>query len=131
MFTRIRFSLFLAALALFGLSSLAFAVGEAPQKWEVLVPTGVVQGKMVAPAPRINNLDGKTVVLRWNGKSNGDVILDRIAELLTAKYPKVKIVKSYTDKTLNVTSGNEQQSTRITDAVKALKPDLVIASQAD
>ena len=49
------------------------------------------------PAKRITALEGKTIALRWNGKNNGDLVLDRLAELLAKKYPTAKVVKTYRD----------------------------------
>lgn len=118
-----------AALALLGTGALA---AEQPQEWEMLIPAGEVEKTFIEPAARITGLEGKTVVLRWNGKNNGDVLLDRLAELLKEKHPKAKIVKSYEiDKTLNNSSSNPENSARITKAILDMKPDLVIASQAD
>ena len=94
---------------------------EKPQEWE-----------LVNPAKRIASLDGKTIALRWNSKHNGDVVLNRLAELLAKKYPSATIVKTYeTDKSLNAISGTAAESERIAKAVASVKPDLVIASQCD
>ncbi len=108
------------------------SAAEQPQEWELVNPTGVIKQAMVEPAKRLTTLDGKTVALRWNGKHNGDVVLDRIAELMAKKYPTTKIVKTYVDDpSLNTISGTPAISTRIAKAVAAAKPDLVIASQCD
>ena len=105
---------------------------EKPQEWELVNPSGVIKLAQVEPAKRITSLDGKTVALRWNGKHNGDVVLNRIAELMAQKYPKTTIIKTYeTDPSLNAISGTPANSERITKAVAAVKPDLVIASQGD
>lgn len=105
---------------------------EKPQEWELVNPSGVIKQAQVEPAKRITSLDGKTVALRWNGKHNGDVVLDRLAELIGAKYPTTTIVKTYrNDSSLNTISGTPAISERITKAVAAVKPDLVIASQGD
>ena len=70
--------------------------------------------------------------MRWNSKYNGDVVLNRLAELLAKKYPSATIVKTYeTDKSLNAISGTAAESERIAKAVASVKPDLVIASQCD
>ena len=70
--------------------------------------------------------------MRWNSKHNGDVVLNRLAELLAKKYPSATIVKTYeTDKSLNAISGTATESERIAKAVASVKPDLVIASQCD
>ena len=104
---------------------------EQAQDWELVTPTGVVKQSAIDPAPRITALDGKTVALRWNGKNNGNVVLDHLAELLIKKYPSIKIVKTYEDASLNTISGTPAISNKIVSAVAAVKPDLVIASQAD
>ena len=62
---------------------------EKPQEWELVNPSGVIKQAQVEPAKRITSLDGKTVALRWNGKNNGNVVLDRVAELLSQRYPSV------------------------------------------
>ena len=85
----------------------------------------------VEAAKRITALEGKTIALRWNGKNNGNVVLDRVAELLSQRYPSVKVVKTYTDSSLNTISGTPANSERIAKAVASVKPDLVIASQGD
>ncbi len=57
---------------------LAACGGATPTPTKSAVPAGTV--KMNAhPA----SLEGKTVVLRWNSKPNGDKYLTRIGELLT------------------------------------------------
>ncbi len=119
----------LSAALLLG-APLAQAV-EQPQEWELVNPAGVIKQAQIDPAKRITSLDGKTVALRWNGKNNGNVVLDRIGELLNKRYPSVKVVKTYTDTSLNTISGTPANSERIAKAVAAVKPDLVIASQGD
>jgi ABC-type Fe3+-hydroxamate transport system substrate-binding protein len=119
---------FLAALSLLA----ATAWAEPPQEWEVLNPAGVMQKATVKPAARVASLDGKTIVLRWNGKNNGDVALDKLAELLAKKAPTAKIVKSYAlDPSINKIAGSPGESERINKVIMGHKPDLVIASQAD
>jgi hypothetical protein len=78
------------------------------------------------------SLEGKTVVLRWNSKFNGDKFLDRLGELLIQKVPKVKIVKMYlVDPSTVVVSKSMEESQGIAARIAERKPDLVIASQAD
>jgi|GEM_PF-1345400 len=78
------------------------------------------------------SLEGKTVVLRWNSKFNGDKFLDRLGELLIQKVPKVKIVKMYlVDPSTVMVSKNMEESLSIAARIAERKPDLVIASQAD
>ncbi len=78
------------------------------------------------------SLEGKTVLLRWNSKPNGDKLLNNIADLMTQKVPGVKIIKSYeTDPSTVEISKDNEESAKLADKIAALKPDLVIASQAD
>ena len=78
------------------------------------------------------SLEGKTVVLRWNGKLNGDKLLSRVAELLTQQVKGVKVVKLWeTDPGTAISSDNAEASVQIADKIAALAPDLVIASQCD
>ena len=105
---------------------------EKPQEWELVNPSGVIKQAQVEPAKRITTLEGKTVVLRWNGKNNGDLFLDKIAELLKKNIPTVKVVKSYVEDTsLNSISGTEKESIRVTEAIRSMNPDIVIAAQCD
>jgi hypothetical protein len=79
-----------------------------------------------------NSLEGKTVVLRWNSKFNGDKFLDRVAELLIQKVPKVKVVKMYqVDPSTVAVSANMAESLKVAAKIADQKPDIVIASQAD
>ena len=78
------------------------------------------------------SLEGKTVLLRWNGKYNGDKYLTRIGELLSQQVKAVKIVKLWeTDKSTAAISKDLQASEQVAATVVKLKPDLVIAAQAD
>ena len=105
---------------------------EKTQEWEVVNPAGVVQIKQVQLAPRITTLEGKTIVLRWNGKHNGDNFLNRVAELLNEKVPSAKVVKLYeVDKSTIKISGAIAESTRIAQVIKGLKADIVIGAQTD
>ena len=82
--------------------------------------------------PHPASLEGKTVILRWNSKLNGDKFLDRVAELLNQKVPGVKIVKMYlVDPSTAVVSEKMEDSLQIAAKIVEQKPDLVIASQAD
>lgn len=78
------------------------------------------------------SLEGKTVVLRWNGKPNGDKFLIRFGELLAQQVKNVKIVKMWeVDKTTAVISKNGDLSKVFAEKIARLKPAIVIASQAD
>jgi hypothetical protein len=105
---------------------------EAIQEWELINPTGTIAIQPVKPAPRLAGLEGRTIVLRWNGKHNGNNYLERIAELLAEKLPGAKVIKVYeVDKSTVKISGSNAESARIAKVIKDLKADIVIASQAD
>ena len=79
-----------------------------------------------------STLEGKTVLLRWNGKYNGDKFLARLGELLTQQVKNVKIIRLWEmDSTTAVISKNGEASEEVAYKIAKLKPDLVIAAQAD
>ncbi len=115
------FPLFVAIFFVAGLSGYAAAKEEKAPK------VGPVK---LNPHPA--SLEGKTVLLRWNGKFNGDKYLIRVGELLSQQVKNVKIVKLWEmDKSTAAISKNLQASEQVAAAVAKVKPDLVIASQAD
>jgi len=78
------------------------------------------------------SLEGKTIVLRWNGKMSGDTFLTRLGELLTAQVRGVKVIRMWElDRTTADVSKNAEESVAVAGKIAALRPDLVIASQAD
>lgn len=105
---------------------------EAVQDWELLNPEGAVRMEEVKIAPRLKTLEGKTVELRWNGKPNGELFLDRIAELLTEKVKNVKIIKAWEVLPETATiSHTPEKGKEFAKKLTALKPDIVIGSSAD
>ena len=79
-----------------------------------------------------STLEGKTILLRWNGKYNGDKFLARLGELLTQQVKNVKIIRLWEmDSTTAVISKNGEASEEVAYKIAKLKPDLVIAAQAD
>ncbi len=103
--------------------------GSAPEptKAPAAVPAGTL--KLNAhPA----SLEGKTVVLRWNSKPNGDKYLNRVGEMLSQKVKGVKVIKLWEqDAGTAAISKSNEDSVALAGKIAALKPDLVIASQAD
>ena len=78
------------------------------------------------------NLEGKRVVLRWNGKPNGDKFLNRVAELLSAQVKEVKTIKMWeVEKSTAVISGSLKKAEAFADEIVKLNPDIVISAQAD
>jgi hypothetical protein len=124
--------LWIFALGVFLLMPAGAYAKETAQSWEVINPSGIIEVTYVKPAPRITSLEGKTIVLRWNEKHNGDNFLNRIAELLKEKYPTAKVIKLYeVDKSTVKISGSAAESVRIAKVIQGLKADIVIASQTD
>ena len=125
-----RLSLFAVlglALAAVAIAACGGGSSEPPSQETPEVSLGQVQ---LNPHPA--SLEGKTVVLRWNGKPNGDKLLARVAELLTEQVPGVKIIKLWeTDPGTAISSDDAQVSVQIAEKIAALAPDLVIASQCD
>lgn len=105
---------------------------EAVQTWELVNPVGVIKTTPIKMAARIKSLEGKTVGLKWNQKPNGQIFLDRVAELLKEQVPGVKVVKIY-----EVEPTTIRQSVNLADAdrkaklIAKYKPDIVIGSQCD
>lgn len=108
------------------------AAKEAVQTWELVNPAGVIKVTPIKMAARINSLEGKTVGLKWNQKPNGNIFLDRIAELLKEKVPGVKIVKIYeVEPTTIPQSANLDVADQKAKLIAKYKPDIVIGSQCD
>lgn len=113
-------------------SPLAADAKETGQVWELMNPTGVVKTTPIAMARRIQSLEGKTIALKWNEKPNGNIFLDRVAELLAEKVPSAKVVKLYELEPATVPqSANQADSDRKAKLVAGYKPDLVIGAQSD
>jgi hypothetical protein len=105
---------------------------EATQTWDLVNPEGVVKIQPMEINPHPASLEGKTVMLRWNGKHNGDNFLNTVAEMLSKQVKNVKIIKSWevAPETAN-TSSTPERSGQYVKQLVAFKPDLIIASQAD
>jgi hypothetical protein len=110
----------------------AISAREAAQEWELLNPAGVISIKPIEMAPRIASLEGKTVGLKWNAKPNGNLFLDRVAELLTKQVRGVRIVKFYEVEPTTVPQSNGAAVAKAKAQIIAkYKPDIVIGSQCD
>ena len=112
------------------------ATAQQKMDWELLVPEGGVIQEPLKLAPRITSLEGKTIGLRWNGKPNGEILLNKVADLLKVKVPGIKVIKFYEVEQSTIHTdlpGPPQQL--VEGEAKLIKekynPDLVIGSQAD
>jgi len=129
---RILGSVMALVLLAFWVVPMAVFAKEAPQDWELVNPEGVVKIEPMKVNPHPTSLEGKTILLRWNGKHNGDNFLTRIGELLKEKVKDVKIVKSWEIAPWTaIIAGNPDKSKQIVDTLAKEKPDLVIGSQCD
>ena len=100
--------------------------------WQLVNPEGVANVEAIAATRRLETLEGRTVLLHWNNKHNGDAFLSRIAELLVENVKGVKIIKDWevVPETATISSSPEvsKESAR---KLADFKPDISIGSQAD
>jgi hypothetical protein len=59
---------------------------------EVLNPEGRIVDKGTKLAPRLKTLEGKRIGLVWNGKPNGNVLLNEVGKLIKERYPTAEVV---------------------------------------
>ena len=105
---------------------------EVIQDWKLVNPEGVVQVEPMELKPHPKTLEGKTVVLFSNSKHNADVFLSRIGELLEKEVKGIKIIKNWeVAPETAIVSSHPKKSVASAKRLAELKPDLVIASQAD
>ncbi len=101
--------------------------------WKLLNPEGVEQSansNTLSPHPR--DLSGKTVVLHWNGKHNGDLFLGHVSAALEARFPGVKFIRGWEAVPYAMQiSHNPDTSRKIARQLADLHPDLVIGGQGD
>jgi len=112
---------------------LSTVAAEPSQVWEVINPEGVVRIEPMKINPHPNTLQGKTVLLRWNGKHNGDRFLKRIGELLAENVRDIRIIRSWeaAPETADPITGSQERSERFAKILAGFKPDIVIGAQAD
>lgn len=106
---------------------------ESVQTWEVINPEGVVRIEPMKINLHPGTVEGKTVMLRWNGKHNGDQFLKRIGELLAEHVKDIKIIRSWevAPETADPITGSQERSEKLAKKLAGFKPDIVIGSQAD
>ena len=117
---------------LFTLSAVSLAK-EIRQKWDLLNPEGVIKIDPIKINLHPSTLEGKTVMLRWNGKHNGDKFLERVGELLKEKVKAVRVIKSWevAPETVDPITGSQERSQEFAKRIAAFKPDIVIGAQSD
>lgn len=104
--------------------------GTKSQKTQVYDPTGAVMAEGITNfAPRIDSFNGKRIGLLWNSKPNGDVYLNRVAELLSRKFPNSKIIKFYKTHAAETANPDEKSDAALDLIVE--NADVVISAQGD
>ncbi len=112
--------------------SIATVTEETIQNWELITPEGGVTVKPIKFVDRLPTLDGKTVLLRWNGKPNGDLFLNRVAELLSEKGKNIKIIRAYeVAPETSIISHGLEKSVLTANKLLSYNPDIVISAQCD
>src|SRR3989304_6265805 len=103
---------------------------EKMQEWELINPEGVVKIEPMKLNPHPTSLERKTIMLRSNGKHNGDKFLIRVGELLKDKVKDIKIIYSWevAPETVDPITGSHERSKRFAQKLVSFKPDLVISS---
>jgi hypothetical protein len=105
---------------------------NAKQEWVLINPEGPTVIKPFKNAPRLNTLEGKTVLLHWNAKHNGDIFLNRVADLLTNKVKDIKIIKAWeVEPKILPLARDITESDKIIEALAKYKFDIVIGAQCD
>lgn len=100
--------------------------------WRLVSPEAVVstEAKLVNEHPK--DLSGKTVVLYWNGKPNGDVFLNRVGELITERIPGARIVKAWeVSPRTRQTDPTADASRETAREIGGLAPDIVLGAAGD
>ena len=121
----------LTVLSLLAMPVVSFSK-EAIQDWEIINPEGTIKLEPMEINPHPASLEGKTILLRSNGKHNADHFLARVAELLQKEVKGVKVIKSWeVAPETNTISQNPDKSKQFAQTFKGLKPDIIIASQCD
>ncbi|MEO7728291.1 MAG: hypothetical protein ABIS45_13640 [Burkholderiales bacterium] len=62
------------------------------EKLAVVSPAGLAAVKSTGIAPRLADLNGKTVAEVWNGVFKGDLTFPVVRRLLKAKFPDIRII---------------------------------------
>ena len=106
---------------------------KAVQTWELINPEGIVSVEPMSLNRHPGDLNGKKVLLRWNGKHNGDLFLNRVAERLADQLKGVQIIKAWetSPDTIIAISGSQEKSVSLAQGMAALKPDIVIGAYGD
>lgn len=102
-----------------------------PVTLEVLNPAYTGGEKIIRPAPRLASLGDQTVGLFWNGKPNGDKVLNRVGELLKERVKDIRIIKFW-EPPVNVVPSSWRVATPVkVFEMMAEKSNAIVASSGD
>ena len=105
---------------------------ETKKKWRLVSPAPVVGTAQNRLCPHPEDLSGKTVLLYWNGKPNGDVFLNRLGELLIENTPDMTLIKAWeADFRTTQAEPTHAGSRAAASLLAGWRPDLVIGAPAD
>lgn len=126
-----RLPLFFFALVLAAVVSVLPSRAEEPFRWQDytiwrdLPPT-------YSPAPMPESLDGRTVLLRWNGKHNSDQLLQRLQNHLQKRFPAARVTLLHqTQPGLCRVSRDKNDADELVTALAAFEPAVVITATGD
>lgn len=98
------------------------------QVWTLQSPIADVEIEQFEVADRIPDLNGKTIGLFWNGKPNGEILLNEIARELAARFSALRIVRMWEVKPETRTQfGNSSDNLNF----MAQNADLIIGASGD
>jgi len=101
-------------------------------KWKLVNPEALVQIEADQVNPHPQDLSGKTVVLYWNGKPNGDLFLNRIGELLVQRVNNIRVTKAWEVRPSTKQTDPTAEASRATaEELAGLNPDLIIGAPGD
>jgi hypothetical protein len=102
--------------------------------YRVVTPSGEPAVQTKGLSPRLDTLDGKTVGMLWNRVFRGDETLPIIGELLTRRFPAMKVIPWEEFPVTSVPSlhAARQQETlqALTDVLLERRVDAVVAGNA-
>lgn len=104
---------------------------EASRNWLLVNPEGATEVTSMQLSAHPTSLEGKTVGLVWNSKENGDNFLNAIAEELEKEVKDVNVIKIWEEIPESQGYGPNVFTQDVITKIQAMKPDLVIAAQAD
>ena len=96
-------------------------------EFSVVSPLGKQVGAAGNIAPRLSDLNGKTIGEVWNGMFRGDVLFPALRELLKKRYPDIKFVPYTELPDVEVWTNLDQRMEGLKEALKQKGVDAVIS----